>query len=152
MWISILGWLLKSCSPRCARSARAQQKKVRQSNQELNQELIPLKAWKSKTQVYWVLKRYMCLQARVELTLDLILPRRLPQTGPQTEGNFTLMSCFLWWNWVWVKIRYSNNQMVNTKHIHSHLWSHKPQILTHGHLVKGEKWWMAPLAFSPRRG
>ena len=36
--------------------------------------------------------------------------------------------------WAWVKIRYSNNQMVNTKHIHSHLWSHKPQILTHTHM------------------
>ena len=36
--------------------------------------------------------------------------------------------------WAWVRISYSNNPMINTKHIHSHLWSHKPQILTHGHL------------------
>ena len=67
-----------------ARSARARQKEVQHSSQELNQELIPLKARKSKTQVRWVLTRYMCLQAHAELTLHLILPWRLPQTGPQT--------------------------------------------------------------------
>ena len=77
----------KSCSPRCARSARARQKEVQRNNQDLNQELIPLKARKSKTQVWWVLGRYMCLQARQELTYDLILPCSLPQGDNQKKKN-----------------------------------------------------------------
>ena len=42
--------------------------------------------------------------------------------------------------WVWVKIRYPNNWMVNTK-LDKHLWSPRSSILTHIHILWIMIWW-----------
>ena len=80
-----------------------------------------------------------------------------------SNGKQVFTTIWFWGDiliWAWVKIRYSNNQMVNTKHIHSqsftYVWSHKPQILTHSHLsrpcLSGTVWQVAcPCIWLQRR-